>query len=76
MEPTLAEVTAESGLYEVETYAYRHHNTVSQYISTRAVMYLYILSERRPGTRVYKRWWEWEGLYLERNQMEAQEAER
>ena len=45
----------EAVLQELETYAARHQNTFTQYISTRNIVDLYLAAERRLGTRVYKR---------------------
>ena len=56
---------AAAGPYEVDTYIYHHQNTVAHYIATRPIMDLCLVAEQCPGTRVYKRWWEQEGLYLE-----------
>ena len=55
----------EVGLQEVKTYISRCHNTVAQLIFTRTIMYLFLEAERRPGSRVYKRWWDQESLDLE-----------
>ena len=44
--PPLAEVKAKACLHEVETYTSRCHNTVSQFIITRAIMNLGVLLER------------------------------
>ena len=49
----------------METYAYRRHNTVTQFITTRPIMELFLSEERRPGTRVSMRWWDQEGLDVE-----------
>ena len=40
-------------------------NTVVQYIATRPIQNLCEEAVRRPGTRLYKRWCEQEGLDLE-----------
>ena len=53
------------GLQVVETYISCCHNTVTQLIFTRTIIYFFLAAERRPGSRVYKRWWEQEGLDLE-----------
>ena len=67
---------AEVGLQEVETYIARLQNTVEKYITTRTIMDLCLAEEQRPGTRVYNRWWDQEGLYLEGMRMESQEVGR
>ena len=46
----------EAGLKEVETYVYRHHNTFSQFITTRPIMDLCMKEEQIPGSRVINRW--------------------
>ena len=61
----------EAGLQEVETYVSLHHNTVAQFIATRTIMDLCLVSERCPGSRMEKRWWE-----ENRMQTSASEAER
>ena len=67
---------AEAVLQEVETYASRRQNTVTQYISTRPIMDLCLAGNRRPGPRVEMRWWEQEGLDLEGMRTAAREEER
>ena len=54
----------ESGSKDVETFASCRHNTVAQYIATMPIIDLCLEEERRLGTRVFKRWWEQEGLNL------------
>ena len=66
----------ELGLQEVETYISHRQNTVLQYIATGPIMDLCLAAERRPGSRVAKRWWEQEGLDLDGMQMEAREVEQ
>ena len=48
----------EVGLQDVETYVYRHHNTVTQFIATRPIMDLCMVAERRLGPMVSERWME------------------
>ena len=62
--PPLEEAMAEAGMQYVETYVSHCHNTVAQYIATRLIMDLFLLAERRLGTRLSKRWWDQEGLGL------------
>ena len=76
VQPLMAEVMEEVGLHEVETYVSFLQNKVSQYTVTRTIMDLCLLAVIRPGTRVSKRWWDQEGLYLEGKQMEAHEEEQ
>ena len=38
------------------------HNTVAQFIATRPILGLCEATERRPGTRVPRRWWEQTGI--------------
>ena len=42
----------------------RQHNTVAQFIVTGPIMDLCLAAERRPVSRVYKRLWQQDGLYL------------
>ena len=53
----LEDTIAEAGLWELETYVSRRQNTVVQFIATGTIMDLYLEAERRPGSRVEKRWW-------------------
>ena len=59
----------------METYIYLRHNTVVQYIATGPNMDLCLASKQRPGPSVAMRWWEQEGLNLERMRTVSQEAE-
>ena len=61
----LEEETEEAGLQELETYISRRKNTVEKFIEVRTIMDLGLEAERRPGSRVSRRWWEQEGLELE-----------
>ena len=40
----------------------RRKNTVAQFIATRPILGLCEVTERRPGTRVPRRWWEQTGI--------------
>ena len=60
--PPLEGAMAESVLQEVETYVYRRQNTATQFIATRPIMDLCLVSEQRLGSSVAKRWWDQEGL--------------
>ena len=62
----LDDVMAEVELQEVETYVSRRQNTVAQFIASRPIMDLCLAAERRPGPRVSKRWWEQDGVDVER----------
>ena len=53
---------SEAVLHEEETYVSLHQNTVAQLIATRPIMDLCLEVERRPESRVYKQWWDQEGL--------------
>ena len=55
----------------METYVSCHHNTVAQFIATRTIMDLCLVSERCPGSRMAKQWWEDDGM-----RTAAWEAER
>ena len=63
----MAETMEEEGLQEVDTYVTCQQNTFAQYIATGPIMYLCLEAERRPGTRVFKKWWEKDVLDLEGN---------
>ena len=63
--PSIEDVLVEAVLQEVETYVSLQQNTVAQFISTRPIMDLFLVTERRPGSRVEKWWWEQDGLDLE-----------
>ena len=76
MYPPLVEAMAEEVLQEVETYNPLRQNTVTQFISTRPIMDLFMATEWCPGSRVVKRWWEQGGLDLDGMRMADQEAER
>ena len=65
-----------TGLQEVETYVSHHQNTVAQFIATRPIMDLCLVAERRPGSRVTKRWWEQDGLGVEGIRTAAREEEQ
>ena len=54
--PPLSEAMEEVLLQEVEAYISLCQNTVSQFIATRPIMDLCLAAERRPGSRVAKRW--------------------
>ena len=66
----------EAGLNEVESYVSRPQNKVTQFISTRPIMDLFMATEWCPGSRVVKRWWEQGRLDLDGMRMADQEAER
>ena len=73
--PSLKESMEEAGLQEVDTYTDFHHSTVAQYMSNRPIMELCMTSEKHPGTRVSKRWWDQECLELEDIWTSARAAE-
>ena len=52
----LEEAMVEAGFKEVDNYVSRHQNTFTQFIVTRLIMDLCMAAERRPGSRVAKRW--------------------
>ena len=51
-------------MQELETYISRRKNTVENFIGVRTIMDLGLEAERRPGSRVSRRWWDQEGLEL------------
>ena len=67
---------AEARLQEVKTYVSCRQNTFTQFIATRPIMDLCLAVERRTGSRVFRRWWEQDIMYLEGMQMADWEAER
>ena len=54
--PPLAEAMDYMELQEVESYVSHRQNTVTQFIATKQVMDLFLVAERRPGSRVAN-WW-------------------
>ena len=46
------------GLEEIGVYIYRCQKTVAQHIATRTIMDLCLASERNPGMRLSRRWWD------------------
>ena len=46
----------------IRTLILRRQNKVAQFIATRPILGLCEVTERRPGTRVPKRWWEQTGI--------------
>ena len=73
--PPLEDAIAEAGLLEVDTYVSRHQNTVTQFIGTRHIMELCLAADKKPGSRVAKRWWQKNGLDLEGMRTADREAE-
>ena len=53
---------ADEGLKYLETYVYRHHNTVAQFIATRPIMDLCLAEERKTVPQVSRRRWKQDGL--------------
>ena len=76
MYPTLAESMAEARLQEGDTYVSRRQNTVAQFIVTRPIMDLCLAAERRPGSRVAKRWREQDIMDLDGTRITDQEAKQ
>ena len=56
----------EAGFKEISVYVIRRQNTVAQYIATQPIVELCERSARRLGAWVSRRWWEQEGMDLER----------
>ena len=56
----------EAGFLWMEEYVRWHQNTVAQYIATQSLLDLCEGLERAPGEQVGMRWWEQEGIALER----------
>ena len=61
---------------EVETFVSCRQNKLSQFIVIRPIMELCMATEWRLGSRVTKRWWDQEGLYVERIRMASQEEDQ
>ena len=53
--PLLEYAIAEAGLQEVDTYVSGLQNTAEHFIVTRPIMYMCLVAERRPCSRVAKR---------------------
>ena len=69
--PPLAGVMKETGMVGIRTSIIRRHNMVAQFIATRPILDLCEQATRRPGARVYRRWWEQTGVYLKGAQEKA-----
>ena len=54
--PLIEAAMTEAELQEVDTYVFRRHNTVVQFIATRPIMDLCLAADRRPRPSVTKRW--------------------
>ena len=66
----------EAGFEGIRKYITRRKNMVAQYIATQLIPDLCERSDWRPGVRMYRRWWEQEGLELEgKKKREAAAAE-
>ena len=52
----MEEAMKEVGFQEVDKYVSLFHNTFTQVIVTRFIMYLCLVVEMRPGLWVYKQW--------------------
>ena len=56
--PPIGAALVRVGLEEIGVYIARLQNTVMQYIATRPIMDLCLISERTPGMCLSRRWWE------------------
>ena len=56
--PALAGALKEAGVVRIRTPILRRQNTVAQFIATQPIMGLCEVTERRPGTRVPRIWWD------------------
>ena len=56
--PSLVGAMKEAGVVRIRTSILWRQNTVGRFISTRPILGLYEVAERRPGTRVPRRWWD------------------
>ena len=52
----------EAGIVQIRTSILRRQNTVARFIVTRPILDLFEKTNRRPGTRVARRWWEQTGI--------------
>ena len=52
----------EVGVVRIKTSILRRQNTDAQFIATRPILDLCEVTERRPGARVPRRWWEQTGI--------------
>ena len=50
---------------EMETYALRLQNIITQYIATRTILDIFLVTERQMGQQVKQRWQKKEGIYLD-----------
>ena len=73
--PQLAEEMEKEVLQEVYTYVYHLQNKFSQFIATSPIMDLFLVAERRPGSRVANKWCYQDGFCLEGMRKVPQEAE-
>ena len=55
----------EAGFEGIRKSIMRRQNIVAQYVATQPIMDLCERSDRRPGVRVSRRWWEQDGIDLE-----------
>ena len=53
----IGEALAKVGLDDIGLYTTRCQNTVTQYITTRPIMELFLAAERNPGLCLSSRWW-------------------
>ena len=60
--PSLARALKEARVVRARTSVLRRQNTVAQFITTRPILGLCEVAERRRGTRVPQRWWEKSGI--------------
>ena len=58
MYPPILAALVMVGLEDIGVYIYLRQNTVAQYIAIRPIMDLCLVAERKPGMRLYRRWWE------------------
>ena len=72
----LKEATSKEVMQEVDTYVYRRHNTVDQFIVTRPIMDLSLAEDQISGTRVSKQRWEQDRADVKRMWVAAWEADR
>ena len=64
--PPLKEAMREAGFKGIRKSITMRQNTVAQYIATRPILDLCERATQRLGTRVSQRWWDQEGIDLEK----------
>ena len=72
--PPLKEAMREAGFERIRHSITRSQNTVAQYIATRPILNLCEQATQRLGARVSRRWWDQEGINLDKSKVRAAET--